>query len=111
MSAVQPQQRALHLVAVVLDVLGVAFAGAIGFVVGAVLTFTHRLSAPWGLVLAFAIVLALIAGFRLGAARIPPTACPESSVTMRSISPARRHGRAASCTRQKVRRRDPRMVG
>tara|TARA_R110000868_G_scaffold411582_1_gene705575 strand:- start:65534 stop:65956 length:423 start_codon:yes stop_codon:yes gene_type:complete len=64
-SAVQPQQRALHLVAVVLDVLGVAFAGAIGFVVGAVLTFTHRLSAPWGLVLAFAIVLALIAGFRL----------------------------------------------
>ena len=36
MSAVQPQQRALHLVAVVLDVLGVAFAGAIGFVVGAV---------------------------------------------------------------------------
>lgn len=65
MTAAQPPRRALHLAVVALEVIGVAFAGGIGFVVGVILTFTHRLSAPWGLALALVIVLALVAGFRL----------------------------------------------
>lgn len=65
MTAEHPSRGGLHLVVIALEVLGVAFALGIGFGVGVILTFTHRLSAPWGLALALVIVVALIAGFRL----------------------------------------------
>lgn len=61
----EARRRALDVVGIVADVLGVAFAGAIGLASGIVLTFTHRQFAPWGLVLGLVLVIALLAGFRL----------------------------------------------
>lgn len=55
----------LHLVAAILELVGVGIAAGIGVVAGAVLTFTHRQLEPWGLVAGLVIVTALLLGFRL----------------------------------------------
>ena len=51
--------------AIITIALASLFAVVIGFAVGFITTFTHRGLPPWGLVAGLAIILALIAGFRL----------------------------------------------
>lgn len=46
-------------------VIAAVFAFAIGLTTGFIGGFTHRLTAPWGLLAGIAIVVALVAGFRL----------------------------------------------
>lgn len=46
-------------------VLSSVFAILVGIVVGTITTFTHRQSAPWGLVGGLLVVVALVLGFRL----------------------------------------------
>jgi N-acetyl-1-D-myo-inositol-2-amino-2-deoxy-alpha-D-glucopyranoside deacetylase len=45
--------------------LSAVFAILVGAVVGVVTTFTHAQFSPWGLIAGLAIVVALVAGFRL----------------------------------------------
>ena len=51
--------------AVLTTAIAAVFAGAIGFAVGFVTTFTHRQFPPGGLIAGLVVILALVVGFRL----------------------------------------------
>jgi hypothetical protein len=51
--------------AIITIALASLFAIVIGLAVGFITTFTHRGVPPWGLVAGLAVILALVAGFRL----------------------------------------------
>jgi len=60
---------------VIAGALAAIGSGALGFVVGIVLTFAHRLWTPWGVVIALVLAAALIVGMRLATeTRIPVVA-------------------------------------